>query len=154
MNERWKFWSGLSWSGRRNRVQSRQGVEAELAIEQCDRFLAGHMLDQIDAAGGEYPHWVWLNTLGHASEAELEQLARGMPAIDDTAEVRRARAMLRVLARDVLECARASTATVAELQRTVVIPIELRTLTAPVAPVTLVRLVRSGLAAAKKQPAT
>ena len=133
-------------------IRARLGTydsDADSVIEASEKLLEGRVLPDLKP-GADHPHWVWINTLAHADEPDLEEIALSRDQDDDDAEVRVQRAVLRLLSRELLAGARRGNVTVRELQRTVVIPIELQALNSRKTPASLVRLVRAGLEGAIK----
>jgi hypothetical protein len=134
-----------------SRERAAEAAEVASAIETCEQLLAGRVLHEVEDAGTPYPQWVWMNALAHGSQGDLEELTKQKGFAGDDPEVRKRRAMVRLLARELLDCARTPGVTVADLQRTVVIPIELHALSEHECPATLVRLVRCGLKEATQE---
>jgi len=100
-------------------------AEGIILIRECEDFLSGNLARDLISAGGTVPDWAWLNLLAHASEAELrifaqEEYSEGLLSIYDAwryAEYGTACA--------VLAASEACGCSVEEIQRCVLIPLEL-----------------------------
>ena len=92
--------------------------------DECEAFLAGEWVDHLEAEGLPVPSWAWLNRVAHAPEADLRAMTR-LPAWSHTEmdEWSRLRACV---AATVLDRAKQMSTTPAEMQRLVLVPIELR----------------------------
>ena len=109
---------------RRRRRPADQRVRAVGLGDECDAFLAGEWVEQLEAQGEPVPDWAWLNQVAHASERRLRELCRE-PAwratrMDDWARLRSC------LAETLLTRAATTGVSVADLQLLVLVPCELR----------------------------
>jgi hypothetical protein len=114
-------------------------------LDQCERFLGGDLLNEFPGGRESAPDWVWINVLAHGSEAYLTACAsRGVqPGPANRCMWDRTLSFLSAI---LLDHAARTHSPVAELQRTVIVPLEL--LQGPghhLAPPTFVRLVLTGL---------
>ncbi|HLN05345.1 MAG TPA: hypothetical protein VK217_03635 [Acidimicrobiales bacterium] len=94
---------------------------AEL-IGDCEAFLAGHVAERIEGRAAGVPAWAWTNLLAHGSERDL----RSERAVDRPRQVTSSdewRAARSYLAAEVLNFA-SGLGSLAELQRTVLVPLE------------------------------
>lgn len=112
----------------------RRDPERELAeelIADCEAFLAGRYAEHLEARGRRVPAWAWVNLLAHGTGDELAA-ARHLvqDGTDPRSQWRAARAFL---AREVLEAAVAAGTTLDDLQRRVLIPLELELMGWPAA---------------------
>lgn len=103
--------------------REKRALAADL-VEECRAFLAGSYLDHLDEKGLPIPTWAWTNLLAHGSEVDLHRLeappySQGSPAC---LQWRAARSQL---AREILDHSRDCTVDLKELQRKVLIPLEL-----------------------------
>ena len=94
--------------------------ESELA-EECEAFMAGHYAQYLDHDGQSVPDWAWPNVLAHGSEDDIRDLATVGPRPGD-AGCRRAWAFL---AQEVLVEAERRACSVATLQHSNLVPLEL-----------------------------
>jgi hypothetical protein len=102
-----------------------RSLAAELT-DECNALLAGRYADYLHEQGHLAAPWVWMNALAHASQEELTEVAAGPPTRTSdrpgTVEWRRAIAFL---AEEVLERARSTGTSLADLQRSALVPLEL-----------------------------
>ena len=99
-------------------------INANRLVEECEAFLSGRLVDQM---AERIPVWTWTNLLAHGSEEDLRAAASIEPSGD---EWRKARASL---AANLL--ATASTyGPLDEVQRRVLIPLELELASRPEVP--------------------
>ena len=98
----------------------------ELTLE-CEALLAGRYADYLCSRGRWAPPWAWVNALAHGSAPELSALAGGggRPGVDDPPGTDRWRRALAFLAEDLLGQIEVTGATLDQLQRTRLIPLEL-----------------------------
>lgn len=103
------------------RRRERRALSAQL-VSDCEAFLLGHYAEQLATQGLAVPVWAWTNLLAHGSEPDLraEAASPGLP--DDANGWHAARARLASLLLDAAgpECS------LAELQASVLAPLELR----------------------------
>lgn len=117
--------------------RDRKAAAAALVAES-EAFLAGHLAEQMELdgySGGDdpVPSWTWTNLLAHGQEQELreERAAVAAGRVDPSDEWRTARSYL---AAEVMEIAELY-APLAEVQRAVLVPLELELATSPAGPV-------------------
>ena len=101
-------------------------IAGELTLE-CEALLAGRYADCLCSHGRWAPPWTWVNALAHCSAPELTALAGGggNPGVDDLPGTDQWRRALAFLAEDVLGQIEVRGATLDQLQRTRLIPLEL-----------------------------
>jgi hypothetical protein len=106
-------------------------VLADELVAECEAFLAGRYAEHLEARRLRVPAWAWVNLLAHGTVGELEA-ARHVTADDGSpsAQWRAARAFL---AREVLEAAAAADTTLADVQRRLLVPLELELMGWPAA---------------------
>jgi hypothetical protein len=90
-------------------------------VSECESFLAGSYAQHLQSVGRTVPAWAWLNRLSHGSLAELRSLASGHGGRQGDP----ASAAIRFLAGELLARADDDAASVAALQRDVLVPEEL-----------------------------
>jgi hypothetical protein len=94
--------------------------------EECESFLDGSYLVQLAARNKPVPGWVWMNRLAHAERAEIEALADGtdatMAALPGRVQWHGA---VSFLATEVLGVVAASQRSLRQVQRDVLVPLEL-----------------------------
>lgn len=106
-----------------------QRSAAEL-VADAEAFLNGRLVERGDFLGRFIPAWEWTNLLAHGSNGDLETESRGAwSRWDGTVAVRWRRARS-LLAREVLEYAPAY-GSLAEVQRSVLVPLELELASSP-----------------------
>ncbi len=95
--------------------------------EECQTFLDGTYLLYLAANDKPVPGWVWINRLAHAEPYDIEALADGtdssMKALPGRAQWHGA---VSFLATELLGVASAAHATVEQIQREVLVPLELQ----------------------------
>lgn len=97
----------------------RQDPAAAVLIDECQAFLDGRFAELAGAGEGAVPVWAWLNLLAHGTEAELRAAAR---VLADEVGWAQARSFL---AGEVIDVVDSGRATLTELQRDVLLPLEL-----------------------------
>jgi hypothetical protein len=121
------------------------GIGSSL-VDETERFLRGCYLEDALADGQDLPSWAWLATLAHADATDLEA-ASAWATTEDGAhpEYDAWRRVLQRLSSQVLSLARSTGLGLGEVQRDVLVPLELALMTTPVGPATLYRVVSSML---------
>jgi len=89
---------------------------------ECEAFLAGQLAGYFVRRGRPVPPVAWLNKVVHATIDELAMLAVGTTDVPQPATWRRA---VGYLARTVFERARESSRSIDEIQRELLLPLEL-----------------------------
>ena len=132
----------MSWWSRK---WESQGHNLSVAAE-AESFLSGRYLETMFDSLDEIPAWAWLSVIAHGDERVLErsehwlQEHRGArPELDGWGRV------LEHVARQLVTTAAAIGCPVTELQRHLLIPLELAVSLTPVGPATLYRLVNAML---------
>lgn len=98
-------------------------AEEQTLVEDCEAFLAGRHLPRRSRHGRSIPPWMWINTLAHGSRADIEALAR------TPAGVSRESGAAPYLAGEVLAAIDRPGLTLGWLQRSFLVPVELRSAT-------------------------
>lgn len=101
----------------------RSRAAAEL-VADGEAFLCGHLAERMETRGRYVPSWAWTNLLAHGTEAELRSEC-SKTVWSGTATEGTWRGARAEMAADVLRCA-AVRGSLLELQRTVLVPLELR----------------------------
>lgn len=103
----------------------------EELVAACEAFLEGRYAEHLERRGLRVPPWAWVNLLAHGTAAELDAARRVLADGEGPgAAWRAARAFL---AREVLEAAQAAGTDLADLQRRVLVPLELELMGWPAA---------------------
>ena len=87
-------------------------------IEECEAFLAGRYAELLDSWGAVVPAWAWMNLVAHGDEVAL----RCAMEERTMAGWRQARAYLAAV---ILDAVDDGTIVLADLQREVLVPLEL-----------------------------
>lgn len=96
--------------------------DTELVVAECEAVLSGRYAEHLEDRQRRVPGWAWLNLLAHGTAEDLQSAnGRGGPAA--TQRWRDARAYL---AGEVLGAVAPGGATLGNLQRDVLVPLELR----------------------------
>lgn len=128
----------MGWNGRRQPHRQQEGVPdrpkapsrrerrilAAALVEECQAFLAGSYADHLDEKGLPIPTWAWTNLLAHGSELDLHR-QEGPPNSQGSPACFQWRAARSYLAREILDHTKECTVDLTELQRKVLIPLEL-----------------------------
>jgi len=118
------------WRGKRDGQPSDDGGGLGTGVgDECEAFLAGRLARYLGAAGQPVPPVGWLNQVAHGTPAELSALARtssmGTPPPSRWART------VGYLARSLLERSRETCRTIEELQRELLVPLELELIAMP-----------------------
>ena len=115
--------------------------------DEAKLFLDGKYLELAYSTGRDLPAWVWLSTLGHADEATLSLAETWHVEHEgERPEYGVWGTVLEHLVVQLREVACALDVSIASLQRSIIVPLELVISTNPVGPATLYRLVSRMLA--------
>ncbi len=111
---------------RHSRRHSMAARADELALE-CEALLGGRIVDLLRAEGRPAPAWAWVNALAHGTREELATWAAEDPTPEPggVSEATAWRMLMSFLADDLLTRADSGPATLADLQRSRLIPLEL-----------------------------
>jgi hypothetical protein len=138
----------MQWKLRRHGPKQSDSI----LVSETQQFLNGHLLDVAFESGGDVPAWVWLSTLAHGDAPILERAQswlsdhQGMrPELNGWGRV------LQHLTRRLLETSEAIGCPPSDLQRSLLVPLELAVTMTPVGPATMCRLVNVMLIDAKTQ---
>jgi hypothetical protein len=139
----------LHWRPRRR--QDPQPTDGEL-VNETEQFLAGQYLEVAFAREGDLPTWVWLSTIAHGNEDQLSRAEDWLSEHEGLhPELRSWGRVLQHISRQMLDTAAFIGCSVSELQRNLLVPLELAVAITPVGPATLCRLVDTMLADAKSK---
>jgi hypothetical protein len=95
-------------------------------VRECGAFLVGSLALESSKTGQSPRHWEWLNLLAHGSEEQVTALANDDLATEPrTVQDTKWFAALSFLAAQMLDVIAAGGATLAEVQRSVLVPLEL-----------------------------
>ena len=97
--------------------------ERELVAE-CEAFLSGHYARCLDDDGRPVPDWAWLNLLARSADAEIRSIAASGICGRAPRDPAWNQAVV-FLAQEVLSEATRRGRTLAELQRSILVPLEL-----------------------------
>jgi hypothetical protein len=135
----------MHWKHRRH--EPRHG---EILASETEQFLNGSILDLAFASGGDIPAWIWLSAIAHG-DAPL--LARNKNWLSDhqgaRPELNGWGRVLQHLTTRLLETSEAIGCQTSDLQRSLLVPLELAVTITPVGPATMCRLVNAMLIDAK-----
>src|ERR1700722_11684370 len=121
-------------------------AEETCISRECEQFLHGQLLECFTEERESLPEWVWINVLAHAPEEYLAVVASRGEETQASCRCTWDRTIA-FLAGILLDNAGRTGKPVAQLQRDIVEPIELKVQSRPIAPSTLVRLVLSAVGA-------
>ena len=86
---------------------------------ECEAWLEGRWAEYLAVRGEPVPRWAWLNQVAHASEKAVRAMTR-LPAVNDDEWFR----LRGCVAESLIKEAAGKGVTVADLQRSVLLPIE------------------------------
>ncbi len=138
-----RSWLHIVRRGTRRRAFERETTKL---IEDCQRLLAGRVLESLAPDQVSVPQWAWVNALAHGSETDLRLLA-SQPAVSPPwrPDLLRWGRAVSFLADELLSHAETLDLPIGELQHRLMVPIELQALSAPVSSSDLVRRVLGAL---------
>lgn len=87
--------------------------------DECEAWLAGAWAEYLAGQGEPVPHWAWLNQVAHGSEKAIRSMTR-LPAVNHDEWFR----LRGCVAESLIKEAAGKGVSVADLQRSVLIPIE------------------------------
>ena len=87
--------------------------------EECEAWLAGTWAEYLAGRGEPVPRWAWLNQVAHASEKAVRSMTR-LPDVNNDEWLR----LRGCVAESLIKEAAGKGVSVAELQRSVLLPIE------------------------------
>jgi hypothetical protein len=129
----------MAWWSRHSSARDEIGIVSEVS-----RFLSGRCLDSAFCTAEDIPAWAWLSVVAHGDSATLERSARWMdehrgarPELDNWGRVLQYTSCRLLQTADTLGCS------VIELQRQLLVPLELAVCLTPVGPATMYRLVNA-----------
>jgi hypothetical protein len=103
----------------------RDDPEAAELVEDCEAFLDGLYAELCESRGAPVPVWAWMNLLAHGTEEQLRTCVIPHPSGSAWHQARR------FLACELLDATTGGRTSLAELQRDVLVPIELDVLSCP-----------------------
>ena len=111
-----------AWGNRTHDAPARALDIAEVLVSDCEAFLLGTYVEHLEMRTRPVPVWAWTNLLAHGSREDLSAAAADRHGgWSSSHRWRLARALV---ASEVLQAVRRG-ATLADLQREVLVPIEL-----------------------------
>ncbi|HEY5271801.1 MAG TPA: hypothetical protein VIJ34_01055 [Acidimicrobiales bacterium] len=135
-------------NGRLRRFGPRHGDS--ILVSEAEQFLSGSLLDVAFESGGDVPAWVWLSAITHGDAALLAHAKNWLsdhqgarPELNGWGRV------LQHLTTRLLETSEAMGCPASDLQRDLLVPLELAVTITPVGPATMCRLVNVMLIDAK-----
>jgi hypothetical protein len=118
--------------------------DGEMLASEAEQFLNGGLLDVAFASSDDVPAWIWLSAIAHG-DAPL--LARTKNWLSDhqgaRPELNGWGRVLQHLATRLLETSEAMGCPTSDLQRNLLVPLELAVTITPVGPATMCRLVNA-----------
>lgn len=121
-----------------------------ILVDETQQFLDGRLLDTAFASGGDVPAWIWLSAIAHGDAPILEHAQTWLsdhqgarPEMNGWGRV------LQHLTERLLETSKAIGCPPRDLQRTLLVPLELAVTMTPIGPATMCRLVNAMLVDAK-----
>jgi hypothetical protein len=137
----------MQWKHRRHQPQY-----GEILANEADQFLNGRLLDVAFASGDDVPAWIWLSAIAHGDRSLLGRTQNWLtdhkgarPELNGWGRV------LQHLTTRLLETSDALGCPASDLQRSLLVPLELAVTITPVGPATMCRLVNAMLIDAKTQ---
>ncbi len=131
------------WHHASNRPSKHDELNTEL-VKECEAFLSGHLPERWTRAHRPVPDWAWLSIIAHGSEAQLAFLEED--EVDGLVSMEQAwRYALKLVAGAVLAAAEMSGRTLEDIQREVLVPLELQLSTRSFVPDELVSFVVGAL---------
>jgi hypothetical protein len=135
----------MHWNHRRN-----EPPHGEILASEAEQFLSGSLLDVAFTSGSEVPAWIWLSAIAHGDESRLARIQNWLsdhqgfrPELNGWGRV------LQHLSTRLLETSEAMGCAPSDLQRSLLIPLELAVTITPVGPATMCRLVSAMLSDAR-----
>jgi hypothetical protein len=129
----------VHWKHRRQ--EPRYG---EMLASEAEQFLNGSLLDVAFASGDDVPAWIWLSAIAHGDAPLLSRTQNWLsdhqgarPELNGWGRV------LQHLATRLLETSEAIGCPASDLQRNLLVPLELAVTITPVGPATMCRLVNA-----------
>lgn len=99
----------------------------EVLVEECESFLAGGYVERCEACGEPVPVWAWMNVLAHGTDAELRAAAANRSEGDEGHQA------LAFVAGELVDLIDDGCVDLEELQRDVLMPLELDVIACPAA---------------------
>ena len=131
----------MHWKHRRH--EPRPG---EVLASEAEQFLDGSLLEDAFTSGRDVPAWIWLSAIAHGDERRLARIQNWLsdhqglrPELNGWGRV------LQHLSTRLLETSKDMGCPTSDLQRSLLVPLELAVTIAPVGPATMCRLVNAML---------
>lgn len=105
--------------GRPAELRRRRRDEVASLADECTAFLDGRYVELLQAAGSPIPVWAWMNLLAHGTDAEIREAAARLPDVEGW---ERARSFV---AAELVDAVDASDTSMDDVQREVLVPLEL-----------------------------
>lgn len=130
--------------------RSHEPRHGEVLANEAQQFLNGGLLDLAFASGGDVPAWIWLSAIAHG-DAPLLACTKNWLADHQGVrpELNGWGRVLQHLTTRLLETSEAIGCQTSDLQRSLLVPLELAVTITPVGPATMCRLVNAMLIDAK-----
>lgn len=93
-------------------------------IRECEAFMSGRLAEEMELAGQPVPSWAWLNMLAHGTHRQLRGIANGA-MIGQFVDADAWERGMSFLAREVLAVVDQHRCCIDDLQRQVLVPLEL-----------------------------
>jgi hypothetical protein len=98
---------------------------AETSLNEFDAFLSGHYVEYLLQQGRAVPSWAWINQLAHATPEELAAIAAGARPMVQHPYASAWQRAIGAIARSLLADVDRDDRRLCELQRQVLVPVEL-----------------------------
>jgi hypothetical protein len=127
------------------RIRHHEPVDTgALLVAETERLLSGRYIDVAVGNRQVIPSWAWLSAVAHGDEAWLERAANWIREHDELhPEDECWGRVFEFLAGRVIDTAAAMECSISEIQRDLLVPLELAVMLTPVGPATLCRLVEA-----------
>lgn len=124
---------------RRDDVAGEEPILHTDLADECEAFLEGSLVRCLQGHGAFAPVWTWLNEAAHGDEGEIRLLAEQLDTDATDAQVRTRSAIARAVVHALTD------RRLADLQRDLLVPLELRVAGTVLSPRRLVELVGRAL---------
>jgi len=94
-------------------------------VAECEAFLSGHYAQCLAEENRPVPVWAWLNVLAHGSDDDITALTTGEPPSQRSQSASVWQQALAFLAQELTSQATRRNCSLAELQRSTLVPLEL-----------------------------
>jgi hypothetical protein len=108
------------------RRRNKGAEDPRYVATECEAFLQGTYVEYLRSTGSIIPGWAWLNVLAHSTEGEIRCLSDSIAPLDDAlAHEAQWQSLQCFLAGETLGLASATGRSVAEIQRSILVDVEL-----------------------------